>query len=77
MEGIRPLIELTEWRESQTPRLSLQGAAELFNVKKPTVSRWETGTRRVNRNSLSVVSEKTGIPRPVLRPDIAEQWGEP
>jgi DNA-binding transcriptional regulator YdaS (Cro superfamily) len=46
-------------------------------VSKPTVSRWETGTRKVNRKKLSTVSEKTGIPRPVLRPDIAEQWGEP
>jgi DNA-binding transcriptional regulator YdaS (Cro superfamily) len=77
MEGIRPLPELTKWRESHEPRLSLTGAALVLGVSKPTVSRWETGTRKVNRKKLSTVSEKTGIPRPVLRPDIAEQWGEP
>lgn len=46
--------------------------ADFLGVERPTVWRWETGERKIDEKKLSLVSEKTGIPARVLRPDLAE-----
>lgn len=64
---------LKTFRENQTPRLSQAGLAKLLGVSRPTAHRWETGARKIGPDSLSTVSEKTGIPKRQLRPDLAEK----
>lgn len=46
--------------------------ARLVDVPRETVARWECGARKIGRNKLRLVSEKTGIPPRELRPDLAE-----
>ena len=47
-----------------------------LGVSVMTVSRWETGERKIAAERLSDVSEKTGIPKRELRPDLAESMQE-
>lgn len=42
-----------------------------LGVTDVTVSRWETGQRKVDDDLLPMVSERTGIPKGLLRPDLA------
>lgn len=51
--------------------MSKADLAEFLGVSRPTAFRWETGKRKIGVNSLSSVSEKTGISRRLLRPDLA------
>lgn len=69
MTDVHPL---KAWRDRQDPPLTLDEAAKQFGVAKSTVSRWETGARDLEEDYLRSVSEKTGIPAAVLRPDLAE-----
>lgn len=46
--------------------------ARFLEQARPTVHRWETGARKIGRNKLKWVSEKTGIAPRELRPDLAE-----
>lgn len=46
--------------------------AKELGVSSITVSRWETGMRKIDRKKLSDISQRTGIPKRVLRPDLAE-----
>lgn len=48
-----------------------QELGEQIGVSSVTVSRWETGARKVDLPLLSVVSEVTGIAKRDLRPDLA------
>jgi transcriptional regulator with XRE-family HTH domain len=50
--------------------------AKELGVTSITVSRWETGARRIDGSLLDLVSEKTGIPKRELRPDLAEVMRE-
>lgn len=45
--------------------------ARALGVSSVTISRWETGTRRIDGALLAAVARKTGIARDVLRPDLA------
>ena len=74
MESIHPL---KIFRETQEPPLSQQELAELLGVKRETVNRWESGKRRIDEDRLPAVSEKTGIPKTRLRPDLAALMREP
>lgn len=74
MESIHPL---KAYRESQKPRLTQKQLADLLGVKKATVSRWETGSRRLDETKLTAVAEKTGIAPEDLRPDLAELFKQP
>lgn len=56
-------------------KLTQRQLAELLDEKIPTVSRWETGTRKIGPDKLPVISEKTGIPAAELRPDLAQLLG--
>lgn len=46
--------------------------ADLCDVARTTVARWETDARKIDTEKVPKVSEVTGIPRSVLRPDLAE-----
>ena len=67
---------LTAFRINQTPQLTKAGLAKLLGVSRPTAHRWETGERKIGPDSLAAVSEKTGIPKRELRPDLAEKLDE-
>ena len=69
MESIHPL---KAFREKQEPPLSQGGLAVLLGVERETVTRWESGARKVSNQKLSDISQRTGIPKRVLRPDLAE-----
>lgn len=62
---------LRAYRLKQEPRLSQRQLADLLGVKRTTVARWETGTRKVDKELLPKVSEATGIAPAELRPDLA------
>lgn len=72
MEGIHPL---KAFREKQNPPLSQGELADLLGVARETVTRWESGTRKITEQKLPAVSEKTGISPRELRPDLAELLG--
>lgn len=55
--------------------LTQKDLAERLDVARETVARWETG-RKIDGELLPRVSEETGIPRGVLRPDLAKLLGE-
>lgn len=63
---------LKTYRESQNPPLSRPALARELGVDRLTVYRWEKGERKIGREKLPEVSEKTGIPKSELRPDLAE-----
>ena len=56
-------------------RLTQLKLSELLGVSRTTVARWEARTRQVDRDLLQAVSDKTGIPKRDLRPDLAELVG--
>jgi transcriptional regulator with XRE-family HTH domain len=62
---------LTAFRQAQ--KLSKAELARLLGVSRSIAHRWETGERKIGPDSLAVVSEKTGIPKRALRPDLAEK----
>ena len=70
METVHPL---RAFRESFDPPLSQQQLADLLNVQRETVNRWESGARRIDEKKLRKIVEKTGIPPAELRPDLAER----
>lgn len=49
----------------------------LLGVSKPTVSRWESGERKIADELLGKVVEVTGIPARQLRPDLADLMAPP
>jgi transcriptional regulator with XRE-family HTH domain len=63
---------LKAFRENHTPPLSQEQLAELLGVSRVTVTRWESGTRKIHDEKLPIVSAKTGIAPAKLRPDLAE-----
>jgi transcriptional regulator with XRE-family HTH domain len=50
--------------------LTQQEAAEAVGVARETWAFWESGARRIGKERLPLVAEKTGIPRRDLRPDL-------
>lgn len=73
MESVHPL---TAFRKNQEPPLSQGDLAVLLGVARETVTRWESGARKINELTLPVVAKKTGIPKRELRPDLAEVMRE-
>ena len=74
METVHPL---KAYREKQDPPLSHEKLAALLGVTRETVSRWESGTRKIKPAILPVIAERTGISPSELRPDLASFLGEP
>lgn len=56
--------------------LTQDALAKELGVTHITVSRWETGARKIDTDLLPKVSEKTGIPKRQLRPDLSELLDE-
>lgn len=50
--------------------------AQDLGVAPMTVSRWETGDRKIGVKTLSEVSRQTGLAKRELRPDLAESMQE-
>lgn len=57
-------------------QLSQAQLADLLGVERPSVTRWENGTRKVDPDKLTRILEKTGIPPRELRPDLAAMFSE-
>lgn len=65
------LPPLKAFRQKHDPPLSQRELADLLGVDRVTVTRWETGRRKIDSERLSDISARTGIPRTKLRPDLA------
>jgi DNA-binding transcriptional regulator YiaG len=52
-------------------QLSQHDLARLIGVSRPSVTRWENGTRKPDGRQLSLIQKKTGIAPADLRPDLA------
>lgn len=46
--------------------------AKELGVSSITVSRWETGARKIDADLLPKIAEKTGLSAKTLRPDLAK-----
>lgn len=66
MDGTHPLRRYREDRG-----LTQDALAKELGVTSVSVSRWETGARKIDDDLLPRVSEKTGITKALLRPDLA------
>lgn len=55
--------------------LTQKALAKHLDVARETIARWETG-RPIDDDLLPMVSERTGIARRVLRPDLAKLLDE-
>ena len=73
MDGVHPLAA---YRARQVPPLSQRDLARLLNVSRETIWRWETGARMPDPHKIPLITAKTGIPGPQLRPDLAEMMGD-
>jgi transcriptional regulator with XRE-family HTH domain len=65
-DTVHPLVTYRKQRG-----LTQKGLAAHLDVTRETIARWETG-RRIDGTLLPKVSDRTGIPRGVLRPDLAK-----
>jgi transcriptional regulator with XRE-family HTH domain len=50
--------------------------ADKLGVGRPTVFRWESGTRKIDESLLPRITERTGIPAKELRPDLLKRHEE-
>ena len=48
--------------------------AKELGVHPLSISRWETGQRKIDASLLEAISEKTGVPAKDLRPDLAKHF---
>lgn len=70
MHAISPL---KTFRQKHEPKLSQAALAAQLGVTRLTVTRWESGARKIDPDLVPLVAEKTGIPAKELRPDIVEK----
>lgn len=56
--------------------LSRRELGEKIGVSRVTIRRWEVGERLVDPDLLPRITELTGIPASVLRPDLAKLFAE-
>lgn len=71
--GMEGSLALRRYRNSR--KLTQDALAKELGVTSITVSRWETGDRKIATSKLQEVSDKTGISKRELRPDLAELIG--
>lgn len=57
--------------------LTLDKVAEIFDVDRTTILRWEKGTTPVPTKRLAEIEGITGIPQEDLRPDIFKAGRKP
>lgn len=65
------------YREAQLPKLPLEALAGDVGVTKATLSRIETGAMSLSDKLAKRISDRTGIPMRVLRPDLFAEAGAP
>ena len=65
-----PIPALRDFRERND--LSLAALGKLLGVSAAAISRWETGSRRIDDGLVPKVEKITGIPARKLRPDLAQ-----
>lgn len=53
-------------------KMTQEALAEKLGVTSISVSRWETGERKISKDLLPKISEATGIAPTELRPDLAD-----
>lgn len=70
MAEIHPL---KTYRKSRVPALSQAELARTLGVSRLTVTRWETGERKIGPSLIPTVAKQTGIPAKELRPDLIEE----
>lgn len=73
MVSNRPLPSLKAYRANRG--ITQDALAKELGVHSLTVSRWETGERKIDDELVPKVSEITGIPALELRPDLAALIG--
>lgn len=71
--GMQAISPLKAFRQKQEPKLSQAALAERLGVTRLTVTRWESGVRKIDPDLVPLVAERTGIPAKELRPDIVEK----
>lgn len=64
---------LRTWRKAN--KVSQVKLAEMLGIKQETVSKWELGKTKIPVKRVPQLSEITGIPRVLLRPDLPEVFG--
>lgn len=64
------MTEITELRDFRKNGHTLDAMADLFNVNRTTILRWEKGEVPIPIKRLERIAKATGIPREKLRPDI-------
>jgi len=74
--GMNEAHPLKTYRKSHVPALSQAELARELGVSRLTVTRWETGERKIGPSLIPTVAEKTGIPAKELRPDLIEKHEE-
>lgn len=70
-DAVHPLVAYRKQKG-----LTQKGLAAELDVARETVARWERG-RRIDDDLVPRVSERTGISRGSLRPDLAKLLDEP
>lgn len=76
MADSQPLTVLKNFRASRGLTQAALGR-ELGGLSDVTISRWETGERRIDDDLVPKVADYTGIPRSELRPDLADLLKQP
>jgi transcriptional regulator with XRE-family HTH domain len=71
------LSPLRAYRERQQPPLSQAELGSMLGFERMTIFRWETGRRKISAELLEDISQKTGIAKAELRPDLAAMFSEP
>jgi transcriptional regulator with XRE-family HTH domain len=56
--------------------LTQKQLADQFGVSRETLARWEIDVRKIDPARLPQITQLTGIPAALLRPDLAELMGE-
>lgn len=58
---------------TETRKITQDALAKELGVHPLTISRWETGERRIDEDRVPTIAEKTGLSPADLRPDLAER----
>lgn len=70
MLNLRPIHELTKWRDDNS--VTQRQLALMVGTTAATVSRWETGTTKPRMRFVWRLRNVTRLPARVFRPDLAE-----
>jgi transcriptional regulator with XRE-family HTH domain len=66
------LHPLTSYRQSHKPPLSKAELAAQLGASRASITRWESGIRKIDASLVPEIAAITGIPVRQLRPDLAK-----